>query len=296
MVEIGGEAGAMSSKTGTDQGVEKKEVELASARGLLVLLRHGESMWNRKARDPNGLWRYAGSFDVALSESGIIEALEAGDRLRNIPLDVVFSSKLSRAMNTGMISLSKHSSGLTPVVMNHEGCYKTAMQFLEKLPKDAVMPVVCAAELNERCFGELQGMPSFEHEVKYTKEYLSQVRNDFTTKFPGEHGESTEDVFNRVVPYYEQNIQPLLEQGKNVLVCSHGFAIRALIKYLDSMSVKEFNVQMKKEKTDPENCTLLAATGVPLLYRYDHLSSSGLPEKVGAIDRDYELQHTCAPY
>jgi len=253
-------------------------------------------MWNRCPKNPDRLWRYAGSTDVALSETGIWEALEAGERLSSIPLDVVFSSNLSRATETAMIGLSKHKALRTPIVLNRNGDVDAGLRAMGKLTCEEVLPIICADQLNERNFGELQGMPSTEHKTRYTSEFLSKVRNDFQTAFPGEHGESTEDVYNRVVPYYKRCIVPLLKQGQNVLVCSHGFAIRALIKHLDGMSVTEFNEEMKKEKKDPENCKLLAATGVPLLYRYDHMSENGLPEKIGAIDRDYELHQTCAPY
>lgn len=278
------------SHDGDEDAVEKSH-------GLLILLRHGESMWNRSSEHPDRLWRYAGSNDVALSEQGIHEALEAGDRLARIPIDIVFASVLSRAINTCMISLAKHVSGLTPLVANRTGSYKQALESVEKLPPNTVVPIVCSEKLNERNFGELQGMPSTEHLVRYKKDYLREVRNKFNIRFPGPEGESTEDVYNRVVPYFEENILPLLRQGKNILLCSHGFAIRALIKYLDGMSDEEFNSEMRKEKADPENCKLLAATGVPLLYRFDRFAEDGVrPKKIGAIDRAYELAHTCAPY
>ncbi|GBG28379.1 Phosphoglycerate mutase 2 [Hondaea fermentalgiana] len=282
--ELGG------SNDGDQDAVEKSH-------GLLILLRHGESMWNRSSEHPNRLWRYAGSNDVALSEQGIHEALEAGDRLAKIHIDVVFASCLSRAMNTCMIALAKHVSGLTPIIANREGSYAAGIDAVSKLPENTVVPIICSEKLNERCFGELQGMPSTEHLVRYKKEYLQEVRNKFDVRFPGPKGESTEDVFHRVVPYFEENILPLLREGKNVLLCSHGFSIRALIKYLDGMSDEEFNLEMRKEKRDPENCKLLAATGVPLLYRFDRFAEDGLhPKKIGAIDRAYELAHTCAPY
>jgi len=292
---------AMSPDEETVSSVEdQKQVDdeaVESAHGLLVLLRHGQSMWNRSPDDPKRLWRYAGSYDVALSEQGIVEALDAGERLRNIPLDVVFSSCLSRAINTCMISLSKHSSGLTPIVADRDGKFEAGLNCIEKLPNNTVIPIICTNELNERNFGDLQGMPSTEHKIKHKKDFLRKVRNSFSERFPGDGGESTEDVYNRVVPYFEKNIFPLLQKGKNVLLCGHGFCIRALIKYLDGMTSEEFDREMAKEKSDPENCSLLAATGVPLLYRFDrHTVGKDGPKKIGAIDREYELAHTCAPY
>jgi 2,3-bisphosphoglycerate-dependent phosphoglycerate mutase len=87
------------------------------------------------------------------------------------------------------------------------------------------------------------------------------MRNEYHEKFPGNSGESCCDVYNRVIPYFNTYILPHLKAGKSVLVSSHGFVIRSLIKFLDRMSDDEFNLQMKLEKTDPPNCLLLAPTG-----------------------------------
>mmetsp|Transcript_19987 Transcript_19987/g.32966 ORF Transcript_19987/g.32966 Transcript_19987/m.32966 type:complete len:291 (+) Transcript_19987:511-1383(+) len=265
--------------------------------GLLILMRHGQSMWNRQPDNPDRLWRYAGSNDVALSEQGIKEALDAGESIADIPIDMVFSSNLSRATTTAMIALSKHKSGLTPIVATTNGSAKEGLLSIDSLPDDTVLPIICSDQLNERNFGDLQGMPSTEHLVKYSEEYLKKVRNCYTTRFPGKNGESTKDVYERVVPYFEKEILPLLQKKKNIFLCSHGFVLRSIIKHIEKMSDKEFNEEMLLEKTDPEKCRLLAATGVPLLFRFDKVQkSSGIPKILGALDRDYELHQTCAPY
>lgn len=84
--------------------------------GMLILLRHGQSVWNLKPQSPEELWRYAGSIDIPLSDVGIQEAFEAGKRLEFTPVDVVFCSQMDRARSTVSLALSVHSSKKTPVV------------------------------------------------------------------------------------------------------------------------------------------------------------------------------------
>lgn len=243
--------------------------------GILVLLRHGQSMWNRSPKDPDGLWRYAGSCDIALSPVGVIEAMEAGERIHDIPFDTVFSSCLSRATMTALLALNAHSSGKTPICACSTGKYTDALESLKSLPEGTAIPVVCSEKLNERNFGDLEAVPSTEHFKRFNNEELRHIRNDFFTPFPGEKGESSFDVYNRAIPYFEEEILPLLRKGQNVLLVSHGFVMRTLIKYLDDMSDEEWNYQMSIEKTKPEECLLLAATGVPLLYQFPRYGEEG---------------------
>lgn len=110
----------------------------------------------------------------------------------------------------------------------------------------------------------LQGVPSTKHTVLFDKEQIRKIRNDYNTKFPGENGESCADVHARAVPFFNDFILPHLKAGRNVLVSSHGFVIRTLVKHLDNMDENEFNEQMKLEKSAPERCLLLAPTGTSL--------------------------------
>lgn len=104
-------------------------------------------------------------------------------------------------------------------------------------------------------------MPSSKHTVLFDKDHIRKIRNDFYTKFPGVNGESCADIHERTIPFFNSFILPHLAAGRNVLVSSHGFVIRTLIKHLDGMDADEFNAQMKLEKTAPERCLLLAPTG-----------------------------------
>ncbi|RHY34491.1 hypothetical protein DYB32_000915 [Aphanomyces invadans] len=193
-------------------------------------MRHGQSVWNRKPARPDFVWRYAGTVDVPLSEVGMQEALEAGVALQHIPLDLVFCSEMDRARNT-----------VRPVLSFHRG-----------------VTISFGRSLNERHFGSLQGVPSTSHPPHIS----AIVRNEYRIKFPGPNGESCADVEARVLPYFREYILPQLASGKNVLVSTHGFVIRTLIKVLEGLDDEEYLAQMNVEKVKPEACRLLAPTGM----------------------------------
>ncbi|KAL4154842.1 hypothetical protein PRNP1_006956 [Phytophthora ramorum] len=238
--------------------------------GTLILLRHGQSVWNRKPDRPSDLWRYAGSIDIPLSE-------------------------MDRARTTMSLALSVHSSRKTPVVEHRSPLDKPAFEGVnDKNPYDFIIPVYVSPTLNERNFGDLQGVPSTKHTVMFNREHVKKIRNDYYTRFPGENGESCADIHNRTIPFFNSFILPHLAAGRNVLVSSHGFVIRTLIKYLDGMDAKEFNDQMKLEKSAPDKCLLLAPTGVPLMYKCD----KGKFTKIAQTRRDRaeSLSRSIAPY
>lgn len=104
----------------------------------------------------------------------------------------------------------------------------------------------------------------------YTEEELINFRNSFCVPFP--QGESSKDVFDRVIPFFESEVLPQLVQGENVIISSHGFVIRTLVKYLEGMTDEEWEEEMKIEKSIPEQCRLLAPTGRPLVYHIHNTS------------------------
>lgn len=162
---------------------------------LLVLLRHGQSEWNLENR-------FTGWQDVDLSPLGIAEAQEAGRQLANIHFDKVFCSPLKRAVRTAEYVLS-------------------ANQHTNTYDKD------CQDALKERDYGDLTGLNKADTITKYGKDQVQIWRRSYDVPPPG--GESLLDVVNRVNPYYQQNILPLLQQGKNILFVAHGNTIRALL-------------------------------------------------------------------
>jgi len=190
---------------------------------LLVLVRHGESVWNKKNL-------FTGWKDVDLTERGIEEAHAAGQDLkaRGITFDIAFTSKLIRAQRTLTIMLEE-----------------LGQSSLETIEEQA---------LNERNYGDLTGLNKDDARKKWGEEQVHIWRRSFDTPPPG--GESLKDTADRVLPYYRQQILPVVLSGKSVLVAAHGNSLRALIMELDRL--------------DPDEVTKLnLATGAPIIYELD---------------------------
>ena len=184
----------------------------------LVLLRHGESQWNLENR-------FTGWIDVPLSQKGIEEARAAGEKLRGYRFDRAFSSVLIRANETLRIVLE--TLGQTQI------------------------PVEKDKALNERMYGELQGLNKAETAKKFGDEQVKIWRRSFDVRPPG--GESLKDTAERVLPYYEARIKPYLAKGETILIAAHGNSLRALVMQLDQLTreqVLELNIP----------------TGAPLCY------------------------------
>lgn len=174
--------------------------------GILVLVRHGESEWNAK-----NVW--TGLTDIGLTQKGKDEAARAAQALLGIFFDAAFSSTLSRAKETLKIIRSE-------------------LTFVE------------SPALNERDYGIYTGKNKLEIKNELGEEDFFLLRRGWDYPIP--KGESLKQVFVRVVPYYEQEILPLLKAGKNVLVVAHGNSLRALIKHLDMISDDEIaNLELK---------------------------------------------------
>ncbi len=187
----------------------------------LVLLRHGESQWNLENR-------FTGWVDVPLSPKGEQEAKAAGQKLAGTKFDRAYTSVLKRAIDTLAIVLE---------VLGQTG-----------------LPIDKDKALNERMYGELQGLNKTETAQKYGEQQVKIWRRSYDVRPPG--GESLKDTADRVLPYYEQHIRPQILAGKNILIAAHGNSLRALIMQLDQLSreaVLELNIP----------------TGAPLLYEFD---------------------------
>ena len=214
----------------------------------LVLLRHGESTWNRENR-------FTGWTDVPLTEKGIKEAKNAGRVLKEkeFKFDIVFTSVLKRATAT------------TDIVLKEMGLK---------------IPVEHTWRLNERHYGALQGLNKAEMAAKYGEEQVLKWRRSYDIRppaldkkdqrWPGNDTkykdldkkdlpltESLKDTVARVVPYWKQEIMPMVKKGKKVLVSASGNSLRALVKLIDNISEDEivnFNIP----------------TGIPLIYELDN--------------------------
>lgn len=188
---------------------------------VLVIVRHGQSAWNLENR-------FTGDIDVELTPLGRVEAKKAGQLLKNIHFDVGYVSILKRAIHTLDIILPEleYSS----------------------------FPVYHSKALNERNYGDLQGLNKTETENRFGVEQVNIWRRSYAVAPP--NGESLKDTFNRVIPYFSDEIKPQLSSGKNVLIVAHGNSLRALMMHLENLS-----------ETQIEEINLL--TGVPREYLLD---------------------------
>ena len=187
----------------------------------LVLIRHGESQWNLENR-------FTGWVDVPLSPTGIEEAKAAGKKLAEFKFDRAFSSVLARANETLRL-------------------------VLEAIGQTAI-PIEKDKALNERMYGELQGLNKAETAKKFGDEQVKIWRRSYDVRPPG--GESLKDTAERVLPYYDSRIKPFVLKGETILIAAHGNSLRALVMQLEQLTreqVLELNIP----------------TGAPLLYELD---------------------------
>lgn len=187
----------------------------------LVIVRHGQSQWNKENR-------FTGWIDVDLAEKGVEEAINAGKRLKGVTFDYAFTSALIRAQ-------------------------RTLDLILEQIDQTD-LPVKKDQALNERMYGDLQGTDKDEAREQFGEKQVHIWRRSFDIAPP--NGESLKDTADRVLPYYEKEIVPLLKEGKNVLIAAHGNSLRALIMSLEKLNKEEI---LKVE----------VPTGEPKVYELD---------------------------
>ena len=190
---------------------------------MIVLIRHGQSVWNAANR-------FTGWTDVELSEKGEIEAADAGLELADVRFDVVHTSGLIRAQRTAEIVMSKNTvSGNIPTRVDER--------------------------LNERHYGDLQGLNKAETAEIHGADQVHIWRRSFDVPPPG--GESLEMTAERTIPYFVEEIIPDLESGKNVLVAAHGNSLRSIVMHIEGISPEEIT-------------SLEIPTGIPMFYRFDN--------------------------
>ncbi|XP_027941676.1 uncharacterized protein LOC114195411 isoform X2 [Vigna unguiculata] len=229
-----------SRSKNSDRDTHKKSNEAA-----LILVRHGESLWNEKNL-------FTGCVDVPLSKKGIDEAIEAGKRISSIPVDLIFTSALIRAQMTAMLAMTQHRRMKVPIIMHNENeqAREWSQVFGEDTKKHSI-PVISAWQLNERMYGELQGLNKQETAERYGKEQVHEWRRSYN--IPPPNGESLEMCAQRAVAYFREQIEPQLLSGKNVMVSAHGNSLRSIIMYLDKLTSREV-------------ISLELSTGIPMLY------------------------------
>lgn len=213
----------------------------------LILMRHGQSVWNKKNL-------FTGWVDVPLSEQGVQEAVEGGKKIAKIPIGVIFTSSLIRAQMTAFIAMLSHTSKKTPILIHHE---KKLSSWGINHGKDSAketIPVFYSWHLNERMYGKLQGSNKDEMRKKFGKEQVHIWRRSYDIAPP--EGESLKMTAERTLPYFKQEIIPYLEKGENVFISAHGNSLRALIMFLEDLPKEEV-------------VKLEIATGDPMIYLYE---------------------------
>lgn len=175
-----------------------------STMSILVLVRHGQSVYNLENR-------FTGNLDIGLTPLGEEEARQAGAKLKEYPFDMAFSSMLIRAQESLRIILEVTGQTEIPVIEN--------------------------AALNERMYGSLQGLNKDETCKKYGVEQIEIWRRSYDICPPD--GESLAKTFERTIPYYKAQIEPKLRAVKNVLIVAHGNSLSALMKYLENISPED---------------------------------------------------------
>ncbi len=176
----------------------------------LIIFRHGQSTWNLENK-------FTGWVDVALTEKGIHEAKAAGEKLKPYQFDKAFTSDLQRAQKTLDIALEVCGQSNIPIEKNKA--------------------------LNERMYGDLQGLDKSETAKKFGEDQVKIWRRSYDIAPP--NGESLKDTAERVIPYFEKEIVPELKAGKNIVVVAHGNSLRALIMHLEKMTpaqILEFEI------------------------------------------------------
>ena len=199
--------------------------------GTLILLRHGKSAWNEKNL-------FTGWVDVPLTQNGILEAQKAGEKIASISFDMIFVSSLIRAQMTAMIAMSLSKSPKTPVIYHPEGDRLGEWgKIYDAESLKETIPVYIASELNERMYGELQGLDKEKTRKQYGEEQVHMWRRSYD--LPPPKGESLEMTAQRTLPYFKQAILPHLHEGKQLLVAAHGNSLRSIVMFLDRLSPQE---------------------------------------------------------
>ena len=187
----------------------------------LVLIRHGQSKWNEENR-------FTGWIDIPLAKSGEKEAKKAGEKLKGYKFDEAFTSVLVRAIRT--------------------------YEIIAEVAGFSHIPLEKDKALNERMYGDLQGLNKDDTRKKFGAEQVQLWRRSYDIAPP--NGESLKDTAARVLPYYHSRIEPDLKAGKNIIIAAHGNSLRALIMYLENISKDDI-------------IKLEIPTGVPIVYELD---------------------------
>ena len=195
----------------------------------LVLVRHGQSVWNLQNR-------FTGWIDVPLSEKGIKEAQNAGKLLKDYKFDVAFTSTLIRAQDT-LYEILNINNKLNYFLWMHDDKSDWYKKFKETKDDKDILKVHTSEKLNERYYGDLQGLNKEDTIKKFGQVKVHLWRRSYDV--PPPNGESLEMTAKRTLPYFKTNILKQLNAGKDVLVVAHGNSLRSIIMFIEDMSSEE---------------------------------------------------------
>jgi 2,3-bisphosphoglycerate-dependent phosphoglycerate mutase len=214
--------------------------------GRLILVRHGQSIWNLQNR-------FTGWVDVSLSRSGEQEAARAAALLADEHFDVAFTSSLLRAQDTlyEILKQNRHCSQYLRVHRHKHDWYE---HFTPNEGDQKELKIHVTENLNERYYGDLQGLNKDRVREHFGEEQVHMWRRSWDISPP--NGESLEMTSRRVLPWFKAELLPLVRAGRRILVSAHGNSLRALVKHLERMTAEQIVAYELK-------------TGTPHIYDLD---------------------------
>ena len=227
--------------------------------GRLTLVRHGESIWNLQNR-------FTGWVDVSLSRHGMEEAQRAGADLADERFDIAFTSALLRAQDT-LYEILKQNRHCNQYVRVHEKSSEWYEHFTPAEGDEAELRIYLSESLNERYYGDLQGLNKDWARQHYGEEQVHLWRRSYDV--PPPNGESLKMTAERTIPYFRERILQCLQQGSDVLVVAHGNSLRSIIMHIERMTPEQIiNHELP--------------TGQPRFYNYDPQSGLFIPAPIDA--------------
>lgn len=206
--------------------------------GKLVISRHGESEWNL-------LGKWTGWTDIGLTDKGVNDTVRLGEKLTDLKFDRAYTSDLKRTKQT------------LSALLRGQGTDESSL------------PIISTPELKERNYGDLTGKNKWQVKQEIGEKAFNNIRRGWDYPVPG--GETLKDVYDRVIPYFQTEILPKLQNGEVIVLVAHGNSIRALIKYLDQISEADIaNVEM--------------SFGQVLVYDFDEKSALPTHKAVRSVE------------
>ncbi len=193
----------------------------------LFLLRHFKSHWNEQKR-------FAGWGDNALSQEGILQAKETAPIIAKETIDLVYCNQLVRCLET-VTRIFEHIPNKYPIFSHIDG--GKMQRWGRYTQQEGDVPIYVSEKINERCYGDLQGIFHKDMKEKVGEEQVQIWRRSYDQRPPG--GESMKDTYKRVMPFFKKNIEAELKNGKNVLIVASHNSLRAIVKYLENISDKD---------------------------------------------------------